>query len=328
MSRTFSGLLLVVSFWVPAAWPKDHPKDQQAPPAPLFIAREFHFSQIDTICVTPTLDLRADKTEPLALSAEPWRVKGFLTTLPPTADAALANLFNYIGYKTVSCNPVNATLDDLKAPSDAWLQKLDFGESRWLFILAVQDVPIQPLTDSWKTKKLQSHHVYAVVSGYLFEKQAAGNRLVWRDIAVGLLGDEFVGKKETVKLVESQDDIADGISNLLAKFETRNKNLNVGHFFKTPLKEVHTEIFDVTCNVLWIALNDTLKKSGKYDVLGVDDSDTIAVYMVGRIDLHFDWVILKSEQNNCAMQIMVSFPKERSHDAGDLIKRVQASLSK
>jgi len=64
MRRTFLRLLLMVSFWVPAAWPKDR---WEVPP-PLFMAPEFRFSQIDTICVAPAIDLRADKTEPLNLS--------------------------------------------------------------------------------------------------------------------------------------------------------------------------------------------------------------------------------------------------------------------
>ena len=62
--RAFLAVLLVVSFWAPAAWPKDTKAEKE----PIFMAPGLDFSQIDTICIAPTIDLRPDKTQPLLLS--------------------------------------------------------------------------------------------------------------------------------------------------------------------------------------------------------------------------------------------------------------------
>ena len=64
MRRRFSGLLLVVSFLGAAAWPKDQKEQRE----PVFMAPEFRFSQIDTICLAPPIDLRSDKTKAIKCS--------------------------------------------------------------------------------------------------------------------------------------------------------------------------------------------------------------------------------------------------------------------
>lgn len=293
MRRRFSGLLLVVSFLGAAAWPKDQKEQRE----PVFMAPEFRFSQIDTICLAPPIDLRSDKTEPLYLSASGAKPPGHYWGVPHvTADEALTNWFKHLGYATVGCSSVNATLDDLKAPSDAWLSKLEFGTSRWLFILAVEYVstPVKLLG----SRTGQSH---AVVSGYLFGKQASGVKLVLRDKVVGGdfsgMGMTAYGRKGQVKAVESEEAIAVGIKILLAKFETRNKEIRL-------LGKTYTEAFDVTCKVLWPALNDVLKNSGKYDIIQTDDSDMMAIYDMGRKSEHrMDDAILRPTDNRCSMEI-------------------------
>ena len=137
LRRMHLGLLVMVSFCAPAAWPKD----AKQPKEPIFMASGLDFSQIDTICVAPTIDFRADKTQPLFLSGHGKHVSSWSTKIPPiSADDAIAGAFKFLGYKTAECSLVGATLDDLKAPSDGWLGKLDFGSSQWLFVLAVEYV--------------------------------------------------------------------------------------------------------------------------------------------------------------------------------------------
>ena len=162
MRRMFLGLLLVAFLWSPAAFPKE-----KVEPLPLFMDPEFRFSQVGTICLAPALDLRPDKSTPLSVSEQGPRLN---FQHIQSANQVMADIFKRIGYETGECNPVSATLSDLKAPSETWLRTLDFGQSSWLFIFAVEDVA----TIGWS-------HVHAVVSGLLFEKRGASVRLVWRD---------------------------------------------------------------------------------------------------------------------------------------------------
>ena len=307
-------------FWAAAARPshQDVKNSSGAELPPLFMAPDFRFSQIDTICVASAIDLRPDKTEPLNLSGRGPSV--FLYGRPWNADTALAETFEGIGYKTVSCNPVSGTLEDLKTPSDEWLRKLEFGQSSWLFILAVEEAGT----------RYDAHGLIgnmggdAVVSGYLFEKRAEGVSLVWRDKVVGVPAayGKLYGQKERVKLLESEYAIADGINHLLVKFETRHKEIG-----NLSLWEIHAQTFDVTCNVLWTALNDALKDPENYEILQIDSSDMMAIYGVGKFKL-VDFAILKSKESTCAMQIIETIHQPLRNPVGDLIKHVQASLSK
>jgi hypothetical protein len=207
---------------------------------------------------------------------------------------------------------------------------LDFAESRWLFILAVEDVSTE-YHGRWTMQG--SMGGYAVVSGYLFNKQADGVRLVWRDRVVGRAnsgtGSELIGRKEGVQLVESDYAIGQAAGYLLAKFETRHKRIESWAWAK-----VHTEIFDITCNVLWSALNDTLKNSGKYSTITLDDPDVMAVFVVGSGSKkdkdvgRIDYAILKGKENGCSMQVIETLHQTFRNDADALTKRVKESLSK
>lgn len=319
MHRTLLRLLLIVSLWVPVpvAWPKD----REVPP-PLFMAQDFRFNQIDAICVAPAIDVRADKTEPLGLSDLGPRVN---FQRIKNIDTQVSNDFKTIGYPTVTCNPVDATLGDLKTPTDAWLDKLPFGESRWLFILAVEDLSTE-YHHRWSLE--HSMGGYAVVSGYLFDKQAAGVRLVWRDRVVGRAnsrtGGELFGRPEGVQLIESDYAIGQAARYLLAKFESRQKRIESWGFVK-----VHSETFDVTCKALWSALNDTLENSGKYTIVSTDAPDMMAIYGVGRGKKEagrMDYVVLRPQENSCALQLIETFNLGFGSDVGGLNKRVKESL--
>jgi hypothetical protein len=312
----------VVLFVGAAAWSKDRGEQR----GPVFMAPDFQFSQIDTICIAPPIDLRADKTEPLYLSASGGKAPHLLGERPITADVAVANWFNHLGYPTVGCNSVDP-LDDLRAPSDAWLSKLDFGQSRWLFILAVEYFST-PYGKSEALFGSQTNRSHAVVSGYLFAKQAAGGKLVWRDKVVGTdydpMGGSMMGRKSGVKGVESEQAIAIGVKILLSKFETRNKDIRL------PDK-TYLEPFDVNCSALWPALNDVLKNSGKYDIIQIDDPDKMAIYSMGVKSEHrMDDAILRPNDNGCSMEITPA-PSPRAmgpSDVKSLSQHVHAVLSK
>lgn len=337
--RAFPGVLLVLSFWAPAAWPKDTKAEKE----PIFVAAGLDFSLIATICIAPTIDLRPDKTQPLFLSGPSPHVSSWTRKVPPiSADDATAGALKLFGYKTATCSPVVATLDDLKAPSDGLLRKLDFEDSQWLFVLAVEYVktPYREHSNLWSRNGQTMGKSHAVVSGYLFEKQATGGRLVWRDKTIGVDwgGGEarYVDANEAeMELAESEQAIKIGVDSLLSGFDKRRKRAWYFH------DNTETEILDVTCSAVWAALKDIFKSPGMYEIIQNDDSDMTLVYAHIVADQHevyaaaqnrMEYVALKPRGNECSMQITgagISWGKSGNRgDSKWLTERVRAVISK
>lgn len=338
--RVFLGVLLLVSFWAPAAWPKDTKAEKE----PIFMAPGLDFSQIDTICIAPTIDLRLDKTQPLLLSGPSPHVSSWSGKVPPiSADDAIAGALKFFGYKTASCSLVIATLDDLKAPSDGWLRKLDFGDSQWLFVLAVEYVktPYREHSNLWSRNGQAMGKSHAVVSGYLFEKQPVGCRLVWRDKIIGVdyggREAKYVDANEAgMELTQSEQAIKIGVDSILSGFDKRKKRVWYFH------DNTETEIFDVTCHAVWAALKDTFKNPGMYEIIQSDDADMTLVYAHIVADQHevyaaaqnrMEYAALRPRGNECSMQItgagIASLGNSGNRgDARWLTERVRAALSK
>jgi len=300
---------------------------ESAKPLPLFMDPEFSFSQVETICLAPVLDLRSDKSSPLTLSGN---APGLDFSHTKNANQFAADLFKIYGYQTAACNPVTAALNDLAAPSDAWLHSLDFGSSNWLFILAVE--AIRTSYSFWGEAGGFATGD-AVVSGFLFEKRASGARLVWRDRAFGMirLSNSFSGRKAKMQAYESAQEANNAIAYLLAEFEPRSKK-NPPYFFA-----VDEESFPATCDAVWTSLADALNKdSRKYKVALLDSSDRIALYTVfhksfmnGAFE-NEDHVVLKTQGNACVMQAtqLFIFNAKPSDDWSELAAAIRASLSK
>jgi len=320
MRRVFLGLVFIALFWSPLAFPKDKDKEMTER-LPLFMDPEFQFSQVQTICLAPTLDLRTDKSLPL-FSID-------------TADR-----FKDMGHQTAKCDPVGGTLSlsDLTAPSGAILQKLDFGQSSWLFILAVEAVE-----DAHKTTHTWSD-VFTVVSGFLFEKNVDTVRLVWWNRAIGSSGDvNFPGlfweSNQKVREANRSTDIGRsvgiGVNRLLAPFEPPSKKHPALYF------AVHEDNFGESCDAVWTALKDALGHDPKkYNAALLDDANRMALYRVGHKKLpgilyDEDDVVLKAQQGGCEMQIQLTTSLHFGHHPTilddnwkDLIKHMRASLSK
>lgn len=94
----------------------------------------------------------------------------------------------------------------------------------------------------------------------------------------------------------------------------------------------HKEVFNVSCNELWRALKDTLRNSGKYGIIGIDNSEMTASYNIGGnlTGKRVNSVVLNSKDNgaNCELQVQTAFSGLANNDAGDLKKRVDESLVK
>jgi hypothetical protein len=94
----------------------------------------------------------------------------------------------------------------------------------------------------------------------------------------------------------------------------------------------HKDVFNVPCNELWRALKDTLKNSGKYGIIGVNDSEMTASYNIGGnlTGKRVNSAVLNSKDNgaSCELQVQTAFSGLANNDAGDLKSRVTDSLIK
>jgi len=96
------------------------------------------------------------------------------------------------------------------------------------------------------------------------------------------------------------------------------------------LAKTHKDLYNVPCNVLWPAVKDTLRNSGKYGIIGIDNEEMTASYNIGGTlgGKRTNSVVLNSKENGCEMQIQTAYSGITHDDAGDLKKRVDESLVK
>ncbi len=314
------GLLFITLFWKLTAFPKER---ETARPIPLFIDPEFSFSQVGTICLAPALDLRSKATYPLALSVSGPKTPFFGRGYIPGADRALAEDFKRGGYQTAACNRVSATLSDLTTPSDTWLRKLDFGQSDWLFVLAVEDVCPSCMFGG-RTEVTQVPG-YAVVSGFLFQRRTDAIRMVWRDRTAGILigNERFAGPKETVETGQGTLAVDNGVLRLVEEFEWRSP--------KRPqfLFAVDDGDFSANCDVVWDKLKDALNNHAKeYKVTFLDASDRMALYFDHHGTFMEDHVVLNTHGDTCVAQVTQSFEANarQTDHWSELVREVRASL--
>jgi hypothetical protein len=98
---------------------------------------------------------------------------------------------------------------------------------------------------------------------------------------------------------------------------------SVSSFAKT-----HHDMFNIPCTELWPAVKDTLRNSGKYGVIGIDNAEMTASYNIGGYlgGKRINALILNSKGNTCELQIQTSYSGMTHDDAGDFKDRVEKSL--
>ena len=95
--------------------------------------------------------------------------------------------------------------------------------------------------------------------------------------------------------------------------------------------KTHSDIYPVSCSELWPAVKDTLRNSGKYGIIGIDNNEMTASYNIGgglggkRIN---SLVLNSKGASSCELQTQTAFSGLAHNDAGDFKKRVEASLAK
>jgi len=99
--------------------------------------------------------------------------------------------------------------------------------------------------------------------------------------------------------------------------------------FASPgFAKTHKDMFEAPCEKLWAALRDTLRNSGKYGIIGIDNSEMTASCNIGGFltGKRINSVVLNAKGNSCEMQTQTSFSGLINHDYDDMKKRVQQSL--
>jgi hypothetical protein len=95
--------------------------------------------------------------------------------------------------------------------------------------------------------------------------------------------------------------------------------------------KTHKEMYSVSCATLWPAVKDTLRNSGKYGILGIENSEMTASFVIGGTltGKRINSVVLNMKgDNSCEMQVQTAYSGLVNNDEGDFKKRVDASLAK
>lgn len=98
------------------------------------------------------------------------------------------------------------------------------------------------------------------------------------------------------------------------------------------IASTHKDVLNVSCNELWRAVKDTLRNSGKYGIIAIDDAEMTASYNMGGnlTAKRTNSAVLNSMKNGaaCELQIQTAYSGLVNNDAGDMKTRVEESLVK
>jgi hypothetical protein len=94
--------------------------------------------------------------------------------------------------------------------------------------------------------------------------------------------------------------------------------------------KTHKDMYSVSCSVLWPAVKDTLRNSGKYGILGIDNTEMTASFVIGGSlgGKRINSVVLNAKGDTCEMQVQTAFSGLAHNDEGDFKKRVDEALAK
>lgn len=94
--------------------------------------------------------------------------------------------------------------------------------------------------------------------------------------------------------------------------------------------KTHKENYAVSCAVLWPAVKDVLRNSGKYGILGIDNGEMTSSYVIGGTlgGKRINSLVLNGKGDTCEMQIQTAYSGLNHDDEGDFKKRVDAALAK
>jgi hypothetical protein len=89
-------------------------------------------------------------------------------------------------------------------------------------------------------------------------------------------------------------------------------------------------MYSLPCSGLWPAVKDTLRNSGKYGILAIDNTEMTASFVIGGTlnQKRINSVVLNAKGDAaCEMQVQSAYSGFTNDDAGDFKKRVDKSLA-
>lgn len=92
----------------------------------------------------------------------------------------------------------------------------------------------------------------------------------------------------------------------------------------------HTDTYPVACTALWPAVKDVLRNSGKYGIIGIDNTEMSSSFNIGGTlgGKRINSVVLTPKGNTCEMQVQTAYSGLAHNDYGDFKKRVDEALAK
>jgi len=93
--------------------------------------------------------------------------------------------------------------------------------------------------------------------------------------------------------------------------------------------KVRKDLYSVPCSVLWPAVKDTVRNSGNYAILLIDQTEMIASFAIGMgQSIRIDSAVLNAQGDTCEMQVQPLYEGTPfSDDGGDFKKRVDKALT-
>lgn len=93
--------------------------------------------------------------------------------------------------------------------------------------------------------------------------------------------------------------------------------------------KTHKNTYSIPCSKLWLAVKDTVRNSGDYQIIWLDNNEMIASYAIGvGNNMRINSTVLTADGNSCEMQVQTAFSGPFNNDAGDFKTRVDAALAK
>jgi hypothetical protein len=110
-------------------------------------------------------------------------------------------------------------------------------------------------------------------------------------------------------------------------FEDRMSRLSLLPLLLVFAAPVFAKPYPLPCKDLWSAVTDTLSNPGNYKIIGTDDEQMKASFIVvGALYPGMNAVFLRPKDNGCELQIKMSFTG--NDDEGALRSRVNHTIAK
>lgn len=92
----------------------------------------------------------------------------------------------------------------------------------------------------------------------------------------------------------------------------------------------HKASYNVPCTMVWQAVEDTIRNSGKYMAVSVSEADMTASYRIGSTlsSKRVNAVSLNAHGARCEMETQTAYSGLFNQDAGDFRRRVDLTLGK